>query len=341
MDDRHERGPKRRRLTAVSLVAAGALIAAPGVANAEPSASEVRQKIERLEREFSELAEKYNEAKEDHDTTKKKLKDVKDDLKKSEKGLKGLRKQVGGMANAAYSGTDYSAPSYLMGSGGPEDTLRQAADLGYLSSNQTENLSKYTEEKDRLEKLEKEYEDTEEKAKKKLKDANKAKKQGEQKVEKQQQILDDLTTSEQDSATSNVGDGRGGSSSGGSSYNGPATGNAKAALDFAYAQVGKPYVWGGTGPDGFDCSGLTQAAWKKGGVNLPRTSQSQYGAGQRVSFNELQPGDLLFFYSSSPSHVGIYAGNNKMVHASTSSKPVMEVSLNSYYKQEFVGGIRP
>lgn len=341
VDDRHERGPKRRRLTAVTLIAVSALIAAPGVADAEPSASDVRKKVEKLEREFSQLAEEYNEAKEDHDSTKKKLKDVKSDLKKSEKDLKGLRKQVGSMASAAYSGTDYSSPAYLMGSGGPEDSLRQAADLGYLSNNQTESLSKYSEKKDRLEKLEKESKDTEAKAKKKLKDADKAKDRGEKKIEKQQQILDDLSSTEQDSATSGVGDGRGGSASGGSSYNGPATGNAKAALDFAYAQVGKPYVWGGTGPDGFDCSGLTQAAWKKGGVNLPRTSQSQFGAGQRVSFGELQPGDLLFFYSSSPSHVGIYAGDNKMVHASTSSKPVMEVELNSYYEQEFVGGVRP
>lgn len=342
VDDRHERGSKRRHLAAVGFIAATALIVSPGIAHAEPSASDVRKKVEKLEREFSELAEEYNAAKEDHDAAKKKLKNIDSDLADSEEDLKDLRKQVGAMASAAYTGTDYSSPSYLFGSSGPEDALQQAADLGHLSKNQQEQLEKYGKETDRLEKLERQAKDTEKKSKERLKDAKQAKSKGEKKVEKQQDILDDLTATEQGDATSGVGDGRGGSSSGGGgSYTGPATGNAKAALDFAYAQIGKPYVWGGTGPDGFDCSGLTQAAWKQGGVNLPRTSQAQYGAGQRVSFSQLQPGDLLFFYSSSPSHVGIYAGNNKMVHASTSSKPVMEVELNSYYEQNFVGGVRP
>lgn len=105
----------------------------------------------------------------------------------------------------------------------------------------------------------------------------------------------------------------------------PAAGNSSsrglAALAFARAQIGKPYVYGGTGPEGYDCSGLTGAAWRSAGVSLPRTSQQQFGAGRAVSINELVPGDLVFYYSGI-SHVAIYAGGGQIVHASRPGKPI-------------------
>lgn len=101
-----------------------------------------------------------------------------------------------------------------------------------------------------------------------------------------------------------------------------------AALAFAKAQVGKPYIYGGTGPSGYDCSGLTGAAWKSAGVSLPRTSQAQFGAGVSVSKSQLQPGDLVFYYSGI-SHVGIYAGGGQIVHASRPGKPIGYAALDS------------
>ncbi|WP_425309812.1 NlpC/P60 family protein [Ammonicoccus fulvus] len=101
-----------------------------------------------------------------------------------------------------------------------------------------------------------------------------------------------------------------------------------AALAFARAQLGKPYIWGGTGPAGYDCSGLTGAAWRSAGVSLPRTSQQQFGSGRAVSINELAPGDLVFYYSGI-SHVAIYAGGGQIVHASRPGKPVSYDPLRS------------
>jgi cell wall-associated NlpC family hydrolase len=106
------------------------------------------------------------------------------------------------------------------------------------------------------------------------------------------------------------------------------SGAAQAAVDTALAQVGDPYVWGAGGPDAFDCSGLTQYAYSAAGVSLPHSSSSQSRMGTPVSRSELQPGDLVFFYSP-VSHVGMYIGNGQMVHASTSGKPVQVVSLDS------------
>ena len=106
------------------------------------------------------------------------------------------------------------------------------------------------------------------------------------------------------------------------------SGAAQTAVNTALAQVGDRYVYGATGPNSFDCSGLTTFSYKAAGVSLPRTSKAQSGFGAPVSKANLQPGDLVFFYSP-VSHVGMYIGNGQMVHASTAGKPVAVVSLDS------------
>ncbi len=89
---------------------------------------------------------------------------------------------------------------------------------------------------------------------------------------------------------------------------------AQKAVDTALAQVGDPYSWGATGPNAFDCSGLTSYSYKAAGVTIPRTSKAQSTFGAPVSKANLRPGDLVFFYSP-VSHVGMYIGNGQMVHS--------------------------
>jgi peptidoglycan DL-endopeptidase CwlO len=103
---------------------------------------------------------------------------------------------------------------------------------------------------------------------------------------------------------------------------------AQTAVDTAMAQRGKPYVWAAGGPNSFDCSGLTAYAFRAAGIKLPHSSLSQSKMGQPVSRDQLQPGDLVFFYSP-VSHVGIYIGNGKMVHAPTSGDVVKVAPLMS------------
>jgi cell wall-associated NlpC family hydrolase len=92
---------------------------------------------------------------------------------------------------------------------------------------------------------------------------------------------------------------------------------ASAAIAYARAQIGKPYIYAGTGPDGYDCSGLTMMAWAQGGVSMAHGSQSQYLSFPHVPISALQPGDLVFFGSSGPSnhHVGLYIGGGTMIEA--------------------------
>ena len=94
----------------------------------------------------------------------------------------------------------------------------------------------------------------------------------------------------------------------------PLLNRGSVALRFALSQVGKPYVYGGAGPDAYDCSGLTQSAWRAAGVSIPRTTWQQAAFGSHVPLSAIQPGDLVVFYSDA-SHVGIYSGNGQVVVA--------------------------
>ena len=114
---------------------------------------------------------------------------------------------------------------------------------------------------------------------------------------------------------------------------------ASAALDFAYSKVGLPYIYGGTGPNGYDCSGLVQASWRHAGVDLPRTTFSQATVGTQIyDMSALQPGDIMFF--SGQNHNGLYAGNGQMVHAPRTGRNIEVVGLAAYWAGQFEFAVR-
>ncbi|MFJ7159289.1 NlpC/P60 family protein [Streptomyces sp. NPDC101118] len=96
--------------------------------------------------------------------------------------------------------------------------------------------------------------------------------------------------------------------------NGKATEAGKAAIKYATAQIGKPYIWGAEGPKGYDCSGLTSEAWKAAGTTIPRTSQEQLRLLKKVPIKDMRPGDLIIYFDDA-SHVAMYIGDGAMVHA--------------------------
>jgi cell wall-associated NlpC family hydrolase len=117
---------------------------------------------------------------------------------------------------------------------------------------------------------------------------------------------------------------------------GGGSGSGAAAVAYARAQVGKPYCYGGAGPGCYDCSGLTMMAWRQAGVSLPHSSASQFNVGRRISASELQPGDLIFYYSPI-SHVSIYIGGGQRISATHTGDYVRVQSLGS----SIVGYARP
>ncbi|MGD8719706.1 MAG: NlpC/P60 family protein [Candidatus Zixiibacteriota bacterium] len=122
----------------------------------------------------------------------------------------------------------------------------------------------------------------------------------------------------------------------------PASGVRSEIIATARKYLGVPYVWGGTSPDGFDCSGLVQTVFSENGIQLPRGSGDQYREGKKISEKKMEPGDLVFFhtYTSGPSHVGIYVGEGKFLHAESSPRGVTITGLDEPYWKDRILGAR-
>ena len=115
------------------------------------------------------------------------------------------------------------------------------------------------------------------------------------------------------------------------------------AIGYAHAQLGKPYLWAATGPDSFDCSGLTMESYRAAGIDIPRTSQQQYAWGPQIPAGQEQPGDLVFFAGSdgtvaAPGHVGMVIGNGLMIEAYGSGDAIR---IARYTNRNPVGFTRP
>lgn len=113
-------------------------------------------------------------------------------------------------------------------------------------------------------------------------------------------------------------------------------------LRAAYSVMGTPYVFGGTTPYGFDCSGFTQYAFARAGVSIPRMADSQFYYGQQISMSDLRPGDLVFYttYEPGASHCGIYVGNGNFIHAGTSTGVTVAPAFTGYWGARYYGACR-
>jgi cell wall-associated NlpC family hydrolase len=118
---------------------------------------------------------------------------------------------------------------------------------------------------------------------------------------------------------------------------GEATGDGGKAVEFATAQVGKPYQWGAEGPAAYDCSGLTSRAWASAGLTIPRTSQQQWKRLRHVDAEDMRPGDLIIYFEDA-SHVGMYVGDGRVVHA---PRPGRTVTIAGAGSMPILGVVRP
>ncbi|MFF3845947.1 NlpC/P60 family protein [Streptomyces sp. NPDC002328] len=118
---------------------------------------------------------------------------------------------------------------------------------------------------------------------------------------------------------------------------GQASAPGKKAVQYATAQLDKPYVWGAEGPDSFDCSGLTSQAWAAAGVSVPRTSQEQWRQLTRVDVGDMRPGDLIVYYDDA-SHIALYLGDGKMIHA---PRPGRTITIAGAGSMPILGVVRP
>jgi cell wall-associated NlpC family hydrolase len=119
-------------------------------------------------------------------------------------------------------------------------------------------------------------------------------------------------------------------------YIGPASGRARRAVQFAYAQMGKPYSWGADGPGAYDCSGLTMAAWRSAGVSMAHSARGQYNSFPKVPLSAMEPGDLVYY----PGHIALYVGDGMVIHAPTTGDVVRRVPY-ARAGRNVIGAARP
>jgi cell wall-associated NlpC family hydrolase len=341
--------------TAAATTIGGITSAQVGFADPDLTLEEVKEKVDELHHEAEVAAERYHQATDELDDIELRLAKAEENVARQEARLKELITEIGDFAAATYRSGGIDPTMQMLLADDPDKYLAQAAVIDAYTRQQGEQLQQVAAQRQRLEQDTLLYDEELARLQAVQDQLDEEKATAENLLAEAQQLLDNLEAeaqaqleAEQQAAEEAALEARQAAADeesrsaerDESSEPPPASGKGQVALDFALAQLGDAYVWGGTGPDGWDCSGLTQAAWAAAGVSLPRSSYQQIGVGTRVSWDNLRPGDLLFFYSPI-SHVGIYAGNGQMVHAVKPGTPVSMVSLDGYYQSNFNGATRP
>lgn len=308
----------------LALVLGGPVMSA--AADPDP-VQQAKQQLSKLDKESSEIDSAYAAAQAKLATSRKQLKTTQADVIRQEQQVKSTAKLVSRLALIEYRAAGADVTLQLFSSPNPDAFLNGLRVTGRVSANLNSTLQDYQAKAAGLTELRRSAAAevitiTAEEVKLKALAAK-----SDSKVAAAKALLARLTAAQR----AQVEAADGGTTSRSTvrpPVVGSASGRAAQALAYATAQVGKPYVYGAEGPSAFDCSGLMMAAYASAGISLPRTSQDQFGVGTAVSRDQLQPGDLVFFYSGI-SHVGMYVGNGRIVHASNPRVGVIYGNVDS------------
>lgn len=338
---RRPKQPSRTRVTVLTTAAAAAVALTSQAANAapaeKPSKDDVQAKVHKLYEDAGRATDKLNGAEEKQEKLEKEISTIQDNVAKGQEELNELREGIGLAASAQYRSGGIDSSIQLFLSADPDDYLDKAATLDQLTAQQVEALKKIQEKQRTLaqqrqeatEKLEDLAETRETLADKK--------KEVQNKLAAAQRLLNTLTAEEK--AALDEQETRASRDAGERVDLGneaPASSWGAAALAAADTQVGKPYVSGGSGPNSYDCSGLTQWAYAQAGVSITRTTYTQQNDGTKIGRDQLMPGDLVFF--NDLGHVGLYAGNGMVLHAPYPGKVVRYESMSTIGTFQF--GVR-
>ena len=300
----------------------GAGAAAPAPAGAPPAptdAAGAAARLEQVQHDAEALTEQWHAAQDDVTARRAELATLRAAVDPARAAAdaargdeEGYRTKVDAVALSTFESGRLDTFNALLASGSPQDYLDQMSALEMISSDQAAALDALTTVVERTRRAQDDAAATAARAQTAADDAAKAerelatrKKDADRLVDEAEALLRRLTPRERGDRL-------------GPEVDAPAppsgTGAGVRALRAAAAQLGKAYQWGATGPARFDCSGLTSFSFRQAGITLPRSSSGQARVGRPVAFDDLQPGDLVFFYNP-VSHVGIYAGDGKMIHA--------------------------
>ncbi|WP_020385379.1 C40 family peptidase [Kribbella catacumbae] len=339
-------------ITAVVVAAALGLVGGSAAAEPKPTLAEARQTVATLQHQAEEAGEAANDLTGQIATARRKVAALTEGAGRQERVVQEIGRRIGLLAVANYQRSQMTTTAQLLLSSDPDQFLKQASTAQAYAGQQTAVLRRYQNASGKLADLRSierselqalaavQAKQNELKAKiasnlaaadkvlAKLTDAERdrlaAEDAAEVQREKDEAEAERRRTSRDSQRTAGP--------------DVPASGRAKIAVAYALNQIGDPYLWAAAGPDAFDCSGLTLSAWGKAGISLSHSSTAQYNEGRRVSRADLMPGDLLFYFTPI-SHVSMYIGNGKAVHASRPGKPVQIDP--AFGQMPYVGAVRP
>jgi cell wall-associated NlpC family hydrolase len=297
-------------------VATVAVLAPTSAALADPTPAEIQAQIDKGNNDVELIVEQYNKVNGDLAATQASLAALEAKLQPLQSSMDAAHANVDQLAVTAYeTGSSLRTLSVLLSASSSDNVVDKLATLQQISNNQQREIDTFGEAK-------KSY-DAE---KTRLNDLLAA--QNAQKIDletKKKTIEGDIARLDALQKKANAAAGKTTKTSTVTNY-GPApvvSGAAGKVVAYAWAQLNKRYVWGAAGPNTFDCSGLTMMAWKAAGVSLPHNAAAQYNTVHHISRSQLAPGDLVFY--NGLGHVGIYIGNNQIIHA-PNSRTVVKVS---------------
>jgi cell wall-associated NlpC family hydrolase len=336
------RPPARQRLTrrtgtmTAAMLAAATLLTSAGVAwgAPKPTISQVRQQLDRLMSQQDQAVQQYDQTAQSLASARQRLALVDRGVTRTQAQFQAMRRQIAQLAAAAYENGTMTSAGALLTASNPQTVISQAALITHLSTDQATQMRQLVTAARALTAARQGAARTAQAVAALQRQQLARKRAVMAAVARQKSLLSSLTAQQQATVTVAAG----GTTTG--SYTGSTATQAGRAVAFAYNQLGKPYVYGATGPNAYDCSGLAQAAWAAAGVSIPRTTYAQWAALPHVPMSAIQPGDLLFF--DAEGHVGIYVGGNMLIDAPQPGLSVEKVSLsNSWYASNLDGAARP
>jgi cell wall-associated NlpC family hydrolase len=322
------------------VTALAAAVAPMSTTSAAPqlSLNQVLARIDALNNQAEKITEAFDAARDQLAVIRREQSVASDDLSRQRSVLTAMQKKVGLQANFAYRNGDLSGISSIITSNDPQSFLDSTSLLDAVSRSQAAQLASVAAAHRAVDGATALLDAKEAAAKHALAAIAAQKAQIEGLLHQAQALYGSLRAADRARLARERAAEASAATSMRSSYNGPASGRAAVAVRFAYAQLGKPYVYGASGPNSYDCSGLTMSAWAAAGVSLSHNAAAQQSETRSVSYADLQPGDLVFF-GSPAHHVGIYIGGGQMIAAPHTGDVVKIQSIASH--GGFSGGGRP
>jgi cell wall-associated NlpC family hydrolase len=325
---------RKRLATALSGLALVACVGAVGFvpaqpAQAEPKIDDVQKRVDTLFHEAEQASERLNDAKLELTDLRGDLVSLQADQQRQDAKLESARKNLQDSIVSSYEGQNLSAVGVVANTDDANSFVSNLSTMSAYNDMQSQLFASFSTEAKALGLREKATEQRAAEIQKTQDELAAEKKTIDDKYAEAKDLLDKLKAEEREALLTR------GSVRMPSGVD--ASGRAAIAIHYAMAQVGKAYVYGAAGPSAFDCSGLMMMAWAQAGISLPHSSSAQYGMGRHVSSSDLQPGDLVFYYSPI-SHVGMYIGNGMIVNAENPSAGIRVAPL---YSMPFVGAVRP